>query len=62
MSEQSKGPSDHEHKNMQKWSEIKGENSWTMFKVIAEFVDGFEIMNRLAPLHFHFRVSTYQAR
>ena len=49
MSEQSKAPSEHEHKNMQKWSEIKGENSWTMFKVIAEFVDGFEIMNRLAP-------------
>lgn len=37
---------EHKHK---KWSEIKGENSWTMFKVIAELVDGFEIMNKLPP-------------
>ncbi|MDX1685373.1 MAG: TIGR00730 family Rossman fold protein [Saprospiraceae bacterium] len=33
-----------------KWSsQIKGENSWTMFKVIAELVDGFETLNRLGP-------------
>lgn len=33
-----------------KWSsQIKGENSWTMFKVIAEFVDGFETLNKLGP-------------
>ena len=31
------------------WSEIKGENSWTMFKVLAEFVDGFEKLNKLGP-------------
>jgi len=31
------------------WAKIKGENSWTMFKVIAEFVDGFETMNSLDP-------------
>ena len=31
------------------WSEIKGENSWTMFKVLAEFVDGFETLNKLGP-------------
>jgi uncharacterized protein (TIGR00730 family) len=36
-------------KRHQKWGEIKGENSWTMFKVIAEFVDGFEILNRVDP-------------
>jgi hypothetical protein len=36
-------------RNLQKWSELKGENSWTMFKVIAEFVDGFEVLNRLNP-------------
>lgn len=30
-------------------SQIKGENSWTLFKVIAEFVDGFETLNRLGP-------------
>ncbi|MBT8230133.1 MAG: TIGR00730 family Rossman fold protein [Bacteroidia bacterium] len=28
---------------------MKGENSWTMFKVLAEFVDGFEKMNKLGP-------------
>ena len=32
-----------------KWSEIKGENSWTMFKVIAEFVEGFERLNKISP-------------
>jgi uncharacterized protein (TIGR00730 family) len=31
------------------WSKIKGENSWTMFKVLAEFVDGFEILNNVGP-------------
>lgn len=34
---------------MKQWSKIKGENSWTMFKVIAEFVDGFETLNRVGP-------------
>jgi uncharacterized protein (TIGR00730 family) len=32
-----------------KWNQIKGENSWTMFKVMSEFVDGFETMNRVGP-------------
>jgi len=36
-------------KPQKKWSEIKGENSWTMFKVIAEFVEGFERMNKIEP-------------
>jgi len=39
----------HVHRELKKWSEIKGENSWTMFKVIAELVDGFETLNRLNP-------------
>lgn len=34
---------------MKKWGHIKGENSWTMFKVIAEFVDGFERLNEIGP-------------
>jgi len=34
---------------LKKWSKIKGENSWTMFKVIAELVDGFEKLNSLGP-------------
>jgi uncharacterized protein (TIGR00730 family) len=28
---------------------MKGENSWTMFKVLAEFVDGFETLNKIGP-------------
>lgn len=34
---------------IKKWSVVKGENSWTMFKVIAELVDGFEILNKIDP-------------
>ena len=35
---------------MKKWGTVlKGENSWTMFKVMAEFVDGFEILNNVGP-------------
>jgi uncharacterized protein (TIGR00730 family) len=32
-----------------KWASMKGENSWTMFKVLSEFVDGFEILNTIGP-------------
>ena len=28
---------------------MKGENSWTLFKVMAEMVDGFEVLNRVGP-------------
>lgn len=35
--------------NMKQWTKIKGENAWTMFKVIAEFVDGFEVLNNIGP-------------
>ncbi|HAV29796.1 MAG: TIGR00730 family Rossman fold protein [Saprospiraceae bacterium] len=31
------------------WTKLEGENSWTMFKVLAEFVDGFETLNKLEP-------------
>lgn len=35
---------------MKQWTQhIKGENSWTMFKVISEFVDGFERLNKIGP-------------
>jgi uncharacterized protein (TIGR00730 family) len=34
---------------MKKWTHLKGENSWTMFKVISEFVDGFERLNKIGP-------------
>ncbi|WP_020529169.1 TIGR00730 family Rossman fold protein [Flexithrix dorotheae] len=31
------------------WSEIKSANSWVIFKVMAEFVEGFEKMERIGP-------------
>ena len=31
------------------WSNVKAENAWTMFKVISEFVDGFERMAKIGP-------------
>ena len=34
---------------MKQWTQMKGENAWTMFKVIAEFVDGFEKLNQIGP-------------
>lgn len=34
---------------MKQWTKIKGENSWTMFKVVSEFVHAFEIMNNIGP-------------
>ena len=38
------------HKPVTKqWKEVKAENSWTMFKVIAEFVEGFDKMNKQGP-------------
>lgn len=30
-------------------SDMTGENSWTMFKVISEFVDAYEVLNRIGP-------------
>lgn len=35
---------------MRKWGRtLQGENSWTMFKVISEFVEGFESLNKMGP-------------
>ena len=39
----------HEPRPMKKWGKLKGENSWTMFKVISELVEGFETMNNIDP-------------
>ncbi|HHH52342.1 MAG TPA: TIGR00730 family Rossman fold protein [Bacteroidetes bacterium] len=36
-------------KGKREWQSVKGENSWTMFKVLSEFVDGFETMNKVRP-------------
>jgi len=35
---------------MKQWSqELKAENSWTMFKLLSEFVHGFETLNVIGP-------------
>jgi uncharacterized protein (TIGR00730 family) len=36
-------------RRIKQWTKMKGENAWTMFKVMAEFVDGFEILNNIGP-------------
>lgn len=36
-------------RKMKKWTKLSGENAWTMFKVMAEFVDGFEVLNNVGP-------------
>jgi len=35
--------------NTQNWVETTAESSWRMFKIMAEFVDGFERMERIGP-------------
>jgi len=36
-------------KGLKQWTQIKGENAWTMFKVLSEFVEGFEKLNKIGP-------------
>ena len=31
------------------WTEIQAESSWRMFKIMAEFVDGFERLDKIGP-------------
>ncbi|MCB0704638.1 MAG: TIGR00730 family Rossman fold protein [Saprospiraceae bacterium] len=40
---------EHQRQERKTWQSIKGENSWTMFKVLSEFVDGFENLNAVGP-------------
>ena len=37
--------------NQRNWDSplTRGENSWTMFKVMSEFVEGFETLNKIGP-------------
>ncbi len=40
----------HKVRPQRTWSgSLKGENSWTMFKMISEFVEGFEKLNKIGP-------------
>ena len=34
---------------MKDWHEIKTENSWRIFKIMSEFVEGYEILSRIGP-------------
>jgi uncharacterized protein (TIGR00730 family) len=36
-------------RKQKEWTRKRGENAWTMFKVMAEFVDGFEVLNTVGP-------------
>ena len=37
-------------KNQSKnWSEIKANDSWALFKIMSEFVDGYEKMSMIGP-------------
>jgi uncharacterized protein (TIGR00730 family) len=36
-------------KKRKQWNEVRGENAWTMFKVLAEMTDGFEVLNHIGP-------------
>jgi len=36
-------------RQQKEWHQLNAENSWTMFKVLSEFVEGFEKMNKIGP-------------
>lgn len=36
-------------RDRKKWSSLKGQNSWTMFKILAELTEGFETLNAIGP-------------
>ena len=31
------------------WSEVKANDSWAIFKIMSEFVEGFEALQRIRP-------------
>lgn len=37
------------NRRKKQWTTLRGENAWTMFKVVAEFVEGFEKLNSIGP-------------
>ncbi len=38
-----------QYHNQRKWAESKAHSSWQIFKIMAEFVDGFESLSRIGP-------------
>jgi uncharacterized protein (TIGR00730 family) len=37
------------NKPLKNWAQIKAKSSWTMFRIMSEFVDGFERMEKIDP-------------
>ena len=35
--------------NLKKWSEVKANDSWALFKIMSEFVEGYETMSAIGP-------------
>ena len=35
--------------NLKNWNEIKTNDSWSVFKIMGEFVDGYEKMSKIGP-------------
>lgn len=38
-----------EEKNRKDWTGLKAESSWAIFKIMSEFVEGYEKMNQIGP-------------
>ena len=36
-------------KNLKGWNEVKTNDSWSVFKIMGEFVDGFENLSKIGP-------------
>ena len=36
-------------KNLKGWNEVKTNDSWSVFKIMGEFVDGFEKLSKIGP-------------
>ncbi|HLP92824.1 MAG TPA: TIGR00730 family Rossman fold protein [Saprospiraceae bacterium] len=49
MEKENLEPKNGSTRKQKQWSKKRGENAWTMFKVMAEFVDGFEVLNEVGP-------------
>jgi hypothetical protein len=49
MEKETPDPKNVANRKQKEWTRKRGENAWTMFKVMAEFVDGFEVLNNVGP-------------
>jgi hypothetical protein len=39
----------HKHHHRKSWTELKAESSWALFKIMSEFVDGYDKLGRVGP-------------